>query len=96
MTRHRIKRVWVDDTHVWAETADGLTAGYPFERWARLAKASDTQRRNFTLSYFGIHWPEIDEDLNFEGMFSDAGLCADTVGEDAVYYEAARPEVAGQ
>ena len=66
-----ITKVWVDDNYVYAETRDGLQAKYAFSDWNRLSKATPEQRRDFKLSYFGIHWPQIDEDLSFEGMFSD-------------------------
>lgn len=69
-----IAKVWVDDTHVYAETADGLRANYAFSEWPRLANATQEQRRDFYLSYAGIHWPQIDEDLSFEGMFEDNGI----------------------
>ena len=84
--RKFIARVWVDDHAVYAETNDGLQASYEFARWPRLRNATDAQRRDFYLSYHGIHWPQIDEDLNFEGMFYDAGLCDITPTEDAVCY----------
>ena len=73
-TPMRIARVWVDDTHVFAETTEGLRASYAFSEWERLANATDEQRHNFYLSFSGIHWPQIDEDLSFEGMFRDNHL----------------------
>ena len=39
----------------------------------RLASSSKTQRENYRLSYFGIHWPDIDEDLSFDGFFNKTG-----------------------
>ncbi len=69
-----ISKVWVDDTHVYVETTDGKQASYAFSEWPRLANATDEQRRDFYLTYGGIHWPQIDEDLSFEGMFEDNGL----------------------
>lgn len=57
MERYKIKNVWVDDTHVWAETANGWKANYPFSRWKTLANATEKQRENFFLSRYGIHWP---------------------------------------
>ena len=69
-----IDKVWVDDTHVYVETKDGRRASYAFSEWPRLANATDEQRRDFYLSYGGIHWPQIDEDLCFEGMFEDNGM----------------------
>lgn len=86
--KHKIQRVWVDDTSVYALTEDGLQASYPFSMWPRLANATPEQRQNFYLSHTGIHWPNIDEDLSFEGMFAHAGLCERTETEDAIYYEA--------
>lgn len=86
--QYRINKVWVDDAHVWAETTNGWKAGYPFKQWRNLANATQDQRQNFFLSRYGIHWPELDEDLNFEGMFADAGLCKRSDGENAIYYQA--------
>ncbi len=87
MERYRVNRVWVDESHVWAETANGWKAGCPFNKWSNLAKATQEQRHNFSLSRYGIHWPELDEDLCFEGIFADAGLCKRSDEDDAVYYQ---------
>ncbi|MBP3763221.1 MAG: DUF2442 domain-containing protein [Bacteroidales bacterium] len=88
MGKKQIARVWVDDHAVCAETTDGLRASYEFAQWPRLRNATDAQRRDFYLSYHGIHWSSLDEDLCFEGMFHDAGLCDITPTEDSVYYSA--------
>lgn len=82
----RIDRVWIDDHAVYASTINGLIASYEFSRWPRLLNASPEQRSRFELSYSGIHWPDIDEDLSFEGMFHSAGLCNRSENEDSVYY----------
>lgn len=87
MNQYIVNKVWVDDSHVWAETTEGLKAGYRFSQWKRLASATPKQREEFTLSRFGIHWPLIDEDLNFAHLFADAGAIDGTVQEDAVYYQ---------
>ena len=70
----RIDIVWIDDHAVYASTTDGIVASYDFNRWLRLRDASPEQRVQFELSYSGIHWPTIDEDLSFEGMFHAAGF----------------------
>ena len=88
MDKKQIARVWVDEKAVHAETRDGLRASADFAKWPRLRNATDAQRRDFHLSYCGIHWPSIDEDLSFEGIFHDAGLCDLTPTEDSVYYAA--------
>jgi len=83
---YKINKVWVDGESVYASTEEGLQASYPFAMWPRLANATEAQRQDFYLSYSGIHWPQIDEDLSFEGMFSNAGLCERSEAEDSVYY----------
>lgn len=88
MEQYRINRVWVDDTHIWAETQNGWKANYPFSRWSRLANATPAQRKAFVLSRYGIHWPELDEDLCFEGLFADAGIYKPRDAENAIYYQA--------
>lgn len=54
--------------------------------WERLASATEDQLNDFYLSYTGIHWPALDEDLSYEAMFNAAGLCERTVEEDSVCY----------
>lgn len=84
--KHFIVKVWMDDNRIFASTHDGLTASYRFSDWERLRNATRSQREDFTLTYYGIHWPQLDEDLSFEGMFSHAGLCNRTLKEDSVCY----------
>lgn len=82
----RIINVWVDDTRVYARAEDGSTASYAFEQWNRLRNATKEQLKDFHLSRYGIHWPQLDEDLNFTGMFIDSGLCNAAVPEETYYY----------
>jgi hypothetical protein len=49
---------------------------FPFRDLSRkLATASKAQRENFKISAsgYGIHWPELDEDLAFGPMLKQAG-----------------------
>lgn len=84
--KHQVSKVWIENASICVRTIDGLQASYAFNMWPRLANASEEQRANFYLSYSGIHWPDIDEDLSFEGMFANAGLTERTVEEDSVFY----------
>ena len=86
----KIAKVWVDNTHVYAETTDGLRASYAFSDWERLSHATNEQRHDFYLSYSGIHWPQIDEDLSFEGMFLDNHLITSSQDAVTLYYENSR------
>ncbi|MBP5172942.1 MAG: DUF2442 domain-containing protein [Bacteroidales bacterium] len=81
-----METVWVDTERVYAKTKDGLVASYLFADWERLRNATQEQREDFYLTYYGIHWPQIDEDLSFEGMFAAVGLCSGTQREDSVCY----------
>ena len=84
--KHFISKVWVDAGRICARTTDGLLASYPVAMWKRLASATEAQLNDFYLSYSGIHWPLLDEDLSFEGMFHSAGLCKRTNSEDSVCF----------
>lgn len=88
MNKKRIDKVWVDQNCVYARTTDAIIANYPFSMWKRLSEGSEEERSDFFLSYTGIHWPRLDEDLSFEGMFAYSGHCARTETEDSVYWEA--------
>lgn len=59
---------------------------YVFSEWPKLANATKEQREEFNLSYSGIHWPQIDEDLNFEARFNSKYLCPITDGEDSFLF----------
>lgn len=88
MSKQRIIKVWIDDKNVFAQTSEGDTASYPFSLWKRLAAGTPQQRQDFYLSYTGIHWPQLDEDLSFEGMFAHSGKGQRTETEDSYYWEA--------
>lgn len=72
MNKSQITKVWLDDCAIWIELKDGRKAKENFADYTRLASSTASQRQNYQLSYFGIHWPEIDEDLSYEGFFRKA------------------------
>ena len=65
-----IKKVWIDETSVYVETKDGKIAHEDFANYRRLRDATKKQRKNFILEGFGIRWPDVDEDLSFDGFFN--------------------------
>lgn len=69
MTHDDIKKIWLTDTAVWIRTNDGREACEEFENLPRLKHATREQRENMQPDYFGIHWPDLDEDLSYEGFF---------------------------
>ncbi len=70
MNRTQISKIWLTYTAIWIELTDGRRADERFADYIRLATADDAQRKNYVLSYFGIHWPDIDEDLSYDGFFN--------------------------
>ena len=55
--------------HVLVRFLSGLEIRFPTARSPRLATASEAQLRRIEISPFGLHWPELDEDLSFAGLF---------------------------
>ena len=70
MNKESIAKIWVPAEAVWIRPTDGREASELFSNYVRLQKATDEQRGNYRVSHFGIHWPEIDEDLSFDGFFA--------------------------
>lgn len=70
----RVKDVEVSDTHLIVALVDGRTISVPLSWFPRLRDATPTQRAHWQLagSGYGIHWPEIDEDLSTEGLLRGA------------------------
>jgi len=43
---------------------------FPVARNRRLARGTPEQLSHMELSPFGVHWPELDEDLSFRGLLA--------------------------
>jgi hypothetical protein len=56
------------DTSLVVQLADGATLVTPLWWYPPLLAATPVQRNNIELSPYGVHWPELDEDLSVEGM----------------------------
>ncbi len=46
----------------------GAVIRFPVAENSRLANGTPTQLNNIELSPFGLHWPDLDEDLSFRGL----------------------------
>jgi hypothetical protein len=70
----RIKDVRVTDDTVSADLIDGRTIIVPLAWYPKLLHATPEQRSNWRIAGggFGIHWPDIDEDLSSEGFLRGA------------------------
>lgn len=67
------RAVRFDADSMWVELLDGRTIGVPLAWFPRLLDASAAARANVELSRFGVHWPELDEDISIEGLLAGRG-----------------------
>ncbi len=70
----RVADVRFDDDTMSVDLADGRTITVPLAWFPRLQDATPDQRRNWQRcgGGFGIHWPDIDEDLSTQGLLEGA------------------------
>jgi hypothetical protein len=66
----RIIDVQVTDDTLSVDLEDGRTIAVPIGWYPRLAYATPVERSHWQISGagYGIHWPELDEDLGAEGL----------------------------
>ena len=46
----------------------GVEIRFPIAKNPRLAEGTDEQLNNIEISPFGLHWPDLNEDLSFRGI----------------------------
>ena len=70
----RVKDVHFTEDTMAVDLVDGRTIVVPLAWYPRLLDATPEQRANWKISGagYGIHWPEIDEDLSTEGLLRGA------------------------
>ncbi|MFN8440841.1 MAG: DUF2442 domain-containing protein [Caldilineaceae bacterium] len=66
----RIIHVNITDDTLAVDLEDGRSIGVPIGWYPRLAYGSESERANFQIAGagYGIHWPDLDEDVGIEGM----------------------------
>ena len=70
----RVSSVRSDEDALSVDLVDGRTITVPLAWYPRLLNATQAQREHWEPSGggYGIHWPEIDEDLSTEGLLRGA------------------------
>ena len=70
----RVVNVSFDEDSLSVRLKDGRTIFVPLTWYPRPFHATPEQRSNWKIAGggYGIHWPEIDEDLNTEGLLRGA------------------------
>ena len=77
----RVKNVQFTEDTIAVDLVDGRTIVVPLAWYPRLLGATEAQRRNWHVSGagYGIHWPDIDEDLSTEGLLRGAPAAPEPV-----------------
>jgi len=70
----QVEKIWFENGRIFVKTDSGRVASHDLALFPKLLNASEAQRENFETSFFGIHWPELDEDLRFEGFFASEDI----------------------
>lgn len=65
----KVEKVWLTNSAICIRTDDGREAQELFSDYPRLRYATREQLEGFETDCYGIHWPDLDEDLSFEGFF---------------------------
>ena len=70
----RVKNVQVSEDLLSVDLMDGRTISVPLAWYPRLLHATEEQRQNWKVAGggFGIHWPDLDEDLSTAGLLRGA------------------------
>jgi hypothetical protein len=70
----RVADVKVSADAIIVSLKDGRIISAPLAWYPRLLNAGEKQRANWKIAGggYGIHWPEIDEDLSTEGLLRGA------------------------
>ena len=70
----RVKDVRFTEDTIAVDLIDGRTIVVPLAWYPKLLEATREQRRNWRISGagYGIHWPDVDEDLSSEGLLRGA------------------------
>jgi len=70
----RVRDVRVSDDSLTVDLMDGRTISVPLLWYPRLLAGTSEQRANWKpcAAGYGIHWPDLDEDLSTEGLLRGA------------------------
>ena len=70
----KVKDVRFTDDLLIVDLIDGRTISVPVAWYPRLLHSTPEQRNNWQIAGggFGIHWPDVDDDLSTEGLLRGA------------------------
>ena len=70
----RVRSVEIDDEQLTVALMDGRTISVPLAWYPRLLNATISQRRHYEISGggYGLHWPDVDEDISVASLLRAA------------------------
>ncbi len=70
----RVADLEITEDTLSVQLMDGRTISVPLVWYPRLLNATEAQRKNWQIGGggYGIHWPDVDEDLSTEGLLRGA------------------------
>ncbi len=70
----RVRSVRFDEASIIVDLMDGRSISAPLAWYPRLLAATPAQRADWQLAGgdYGIHWPQLDEDLSTDGLLRGA------------------------
>ncbi len=60
--------VRVTDDALIVDLEDGRQVSAPLVWYPRLLHSTPKERANFEIGHYGIHWPDLDEDISVKGL----------------------------
>ena len=63
-----VKSALYRNGHIIVVMESGVEIRFPTSGNLRLAQGTPRQLNNIEISPFGLHWPDLDEDLSFRGL----------------------------
>ena len=78
----RVRDVRVSEDTLTVDLMDGRTISVPLVWYPRLLSGTPKQRSNWKVcaAGYGIHWPDLDEDLSTDGLLRGAPAPANSTG----------------
>ena len=58
-----------EDGFIVVSMESGVEIRFPVKNNRRLARGTGEELHNIEVSPYGLHWPDLDEDLSFSGLF---------------------------
>lgn len=78
----KVKSAGYRDGYVVVSMESGVEIRFPVSGNPRLSRGTIEQIDNIEVSPFGLHWPDLDEDLSFRGLLAgNYGQCRECRSE---------------